>query len=470
MNLPLGKEYWNGQLDKVNMFYAENGSGKTTLSLLFQSLSGDDNLLSKKLSFNSNGNIQVKLISDENKELKYENGNWNTHLNTIKVFNSHFIEDNVYVVDLDVIDYSNEKIKVIVGKENVTSRRRLNELVRQIRNLKLRRREIKNILLVELRTDIIKKLKDEKRENLEKSNELSAVKQILNRKEYELSESFSDLFLTKTNEYLKILSPNLQLVDFKVFRRKMLYGLSISNHALRSSDETRYSLKYTLSEGEKNTLALCFFFANLDLLPNSSDYIVVFDDPVTSFDYSRKNSTINTLIRLSNKINRLIILTHDINFANDFCRRISYNCQNLKIVFNGISSVIVNHDIQTECLTGIFKDVKLLNDFINLGATSETELRDVVRCIRPAIEGILRIKYFGLITEKEWLGDIIEKIKDAEIDTPFFHSKSCLLDLIEINNFSKEYHHSNPYYLEMPINPSELRSYVQRTISMIRKI
>jgi hypothetical protein len=51
-----------------------------------------------------------------------------------------------------------------------------------------------------------------------------------------------------------------------------------------------------------------------------------------------------------------------------------------------------------------------------------------------------------------------------------FHSKSCLLDLIEINNFSKEYHHSNPYYLEMPINPSELRSYVQRTISMIRKI
>ena len=40
----------------------------------------------------------------------------------------------------------------------------------------------------------------------------------------------------------------------------------------------------------------------------------------------------------------------------------------------------------------------------------------------------------------------------------------------DINDYSKTYHHSNPNYLEVPINTEELRSYCKRTIELLSKI
>lgn len=39
---------WDGTFKKTNVIYAPNGSGKTTLALLFNSLSGNNELLLKK--------------------------------------------------------------------------------------------------------------------------------------------------------------------------------------------------------------------------------------------------------------------------------------------------------------------------------------------------------------------------------------------------------------------------------------
>jgi wobble nucleotide-excising tRNase len=47
------------------------------------------------------------------------------------------------------------------------------------------------------------------------------------------------------------------------------------------------SFRNTLSAGDRNTLALAFFFASLDRDPALADKIVIIDDPITSLDEHR---------------------------------------------------------------------------------------------------------------------------------------------------------------------------------------
>ena len=283
-----------------------------------------------------------------------------------------------------------------------------------------------------------------------------------------VAEDFGKLYLQKINEYLRFFSTNLQLTKLNKKGSKFVYFLKISNHDVRSESDS-ISLRHTLSEGEKNALALSFFLARLALKPNIEDYLIVFDDPLSSLDYNRRNVTINLLANFARKANQFILLSHDLNFIKDFTLRVP-DSLNLKIVFNGLTSLFIEQDIKTETLTGIFKDLLVLDSFIKHGETCAYDKRDVVRCIRPCIEGLFRIKYFTYIDDSKWLGDIIDFIRNAERNDIFYRQKENLDTLCDINDYSKIYHHSNPNYLEVPINTEELRTYCQRTLELLTKI
>ncbi|MGP8214484.1 MAG: hypothetical protein ACLQQ4_02865 [Bacteroidia bacterium] len=99
-------------------------------------------------------------------------------------------------------------------------------------------------------------------------------------------------------------------------------------------------------------------------------------------------------------------MTHDLTFANDFSRKLDYSCNNLKIDFKGDTSQIIKHEIEKESLTGVFKDLTVLHEYLITGATNDVVRRDIARCIRPVLEGIFRIKFFREIKRTEWLGNI----------------------------------------------------------------
>lgn len=231
------------------------------------------------------------------------------------------------------------------------------------------------------------------------------------------------------------------------------------------------SFKYTLSEGDKSALAFSFFLAKL-AFSKIEDKIIVFDDPISSFDYARKNSTINQLVKLSKQCKQLIVLTHDINFAKDLANRIGLGrAKNLKICRQGSFNVIISHDIEKETLSGVFKDIEVLNDFLAIGATTELEKREVIRCIRPILEGILRIKFFRDIKFNEWLGDVIRKINESNTSDRLYRLKPYIEEIIEINDYSKGFHHSDPTSIWGDrISDEELRIYVNRTLNLIDKI
>lgn len=459
---------WNGLLEKVNAIYADNATGKTTLTQLFKSLKGDNELIRKRKSFGSSEPIDILLINDNNVQIKFSKSKWNLFMDNIEVFDSFFIESNVYLITLGNYDQKGNLFEIVVGTDGIELYESIAKLRSERKALSQKRRNYRNAIKKTDDPVRIESLEDKIVVSLKKSKEI-AKEIIINEKQLVIvAENFGRNYLDKINEYLKYFNPNIQLTKLNKKGTKFVYYLKIKDYDIRSDSES-ISLKHTLSEGDKSSLALSFFLARLSLQDNIQDKLIIFDDPISSFDYSRRNVTLNFLHSFSKKANQFILLSHDINFVKDF----SQKCQsvlNLKISFKGDTSVIEKHDIYTETLTGIFKDLTVLYNFIENGESSEFDKREVVRCIRPSIEGIFRIKFFKEFTPNNWLGDMIKLIQDSKDGDIFYHLKSLIDELIDVNDYSKSYHHSSPNYLEIPINNEELRNYTIRTLNLIRKI
>lgn len=78
--------------------------------------------------------------------------------------------------------------------------------------------------------------------------------------------------------------------------------------------EGQPSFRNTLSAGDRNTLALAFFFASLDQDPNIGDAVVVIDDPISSLDDHRSLTTVQEVRQLSRRAGQVIVLSHDKRF------------------------------------------------------------------------------------------------------------------------------------------------------------
>ena len=100
-NIGLFKNYTNpnnNDFSKNNFMYGENASGKSTLSQLFELFENEkvENIEMKK-TIGETGNIEVEIKSKNGDSLKLSNGViTNNSGYKIKVFNSHFISENVY--------------------------------------------------------------------------------------------------------------------------------------------------------------------------------------------------------------------------------------------------------------------------------------------------------------------------------------------------------------------------------------
>lgn len=509
-NYHSGSKNWDGTFKKVTAIYADNGSGKTTFTQIFKSLKGDElELFQERISLGSLNPILVTLLDAENKQIKYINNLWSQTINNIEVFDAYYVEDNVYVIKgqngffniligTDLIDEYKELKKLNSYRDTQKYlRTRLNKL--QFTKYKLRsmsrtdqekdeiRNEFKKIYQSIYR--IVKnngfnitshemnflhnelEFKTHKNVTERISNSIKHISSDINKIEGKIASKFEEIgkrHLEKINEYLTIISPELQITKLNKIHQICVYHIMVDKNEVRTDNQSK-SLSRTLSEGEKNALAFAFFLAKLDLEGEINKKMIVFDDPITSLDSKRRNVTISILSKIARTANQFILLSHDINFVKDFTERNS-DALNLKIINASNTSIFVPQDIEEETLTGIFKDLKVLNDYIQNGESSEYGIRDVVRCIRPILEGFFRIKYYNHLKKTDWLGDIIKYIRDANEDDVLFQQKDNIDSLIDINDYSKTYHHSNPYSFEVPLNAEELRIYCQRTLDLLMKL
>jgi wobble nucleotide-excising tRNase len=88
------------------------------------------------------------------------------------------------------------------------------------------------------------------------------------------------------------------------------YNVLINNEPVPLTADKGPAFKNTLSAGDRNTLALAFFFASLDQDLSLDQKIVVIDDPMTSLDEHRTLATIHEVQELTKRVKQVVVLSH----------------------------------------------------------------------------------------------------------------------------------------------------------------
>jgi len=228
----------------------------------------------------------------------------------------------------------------------------------------------------------------------------------------------------------------------------------------------RPSFRNTLSAGDRSTLALAFFLAQLRHDPDRAARIVIFDDPFNSQDSFRKDCTVQKIRRCGEECTQLIVLSHDQRFLKRIWDRlqVAHTAERkcLEMVRIGQqNTTICEWDIETATQDAYRADRNALTDYYH---AREGQPRDVVQKIRPVLETYCKNLGAGALAETDTLGVIVGKIRAAGSG----HQLFPLCDgLDEMNEYTKRYHHGeNAHAAIEPISDAELQGYVRRTLEM----
>ncbi len=118
-------------------------------------------------------------------------------------------------------------------------------------------------------------------------------------------------------------------------------------------------------------------------------------------------------------------------------------------------------------MSGFAKNRITLEDYIENGG-DDLQKRNAIKCIRPLIEGFLRLKYPNRFVNGKWLGDFLKLIENATEGDTIFRLKEIYEQLDDLNEYSKKYHHESLSNADNEIiNEIELKKYVQNTLKVL---
>ena len=178
------------------------------------------------------------------------------------------------------------------------------------------------------------------------------------------------------------------------------------------------SFRSTLSAGDRNTLALAFFFASLDRDPDLKDKVVVIDDPITSLDEHRHLTTVQEMGRLAQRAGQLIVLSHSKPFLCQLWESVDKSVarEAIEIGRNGSGSTlrgwVVHHDLITEH----DKRHALLRSYLD---SSVPDNRKVAEALRYVLERFVRVAYPDHFVPGDMLGKFINLSQPSERPTKF---------------------------------------------------
>ena len=122
------------ELSKLTLIYADNAQGKTTLTAILRSLaSGDPLPITERRRLGSQHPPKAVLSwEEEPSDVIFQNGTWNHTFENLKVFDDHFVDENVYS-GLDVASSHRQNLhELILGDRGVAFNRTLQTHVSRI--------------------------------------------------------------------------------------------------------------------------------------------------------------------------------------------------------------------------------------------------------------------------------------------------------------------------------------------------
>ncbi len=236
---------------------------------------------------------------------------------------------------------------------------------------------------------------------------------------------------------------------------------------IASSNDSEPSFKTTLSSGDRNALALAFFFASIEMNPSREDLIVIIDDPMTSLDDHRTLTTIQQIKVLVPLVDQVIVLSHSKPFlCNLWNGAQDMPLSAMKISRSGSSSTLSNWDVRADSITEHDRNYALVNDFIENG-NDENE-RQVAVALRPMLEAFVRITCPRVFPPGSLLGPFVGRCQQTENTTNQILSQQKRVELRSLLDYANQFHHdTNSAWQTEIINGQELLDHANRTISFI---
>jgi wobble nucleotide-excising tRNase len=311
---------------------------------------------------------------------------------------------------------------------------------------------------------------DEKSEKKKTEGQRDAARQTLDQYRTNIFGQYE----TAINTYLGKFNAGFRLSSVSVQNNRAgsscNYNVLINNVTVPlTANDGQPSFKNTLSAGDRNALALAFFFASLDQDQKLAQKIVVIDDPMTSLDEHRSLATIQEMRNLSTRVSQVIILSHSKPFLCHIWEGADKATRSaIKIIRSGQSSAIEPWDVHQDCITEHDKRHALIQKHINNGSAGQE--RNVATALRYVLEAFLRVAYPENFPPGKLLGGFYGECNTAIQNNAPILSQTDTAELKALMDYANKFHHdTNPAYATVSINDTELTNFCQRTLQFARR-
>jgi wobble nucleotide-excising tRNase len=248
------------------------------------------------------------------------------------------------------------------------------------------------------------------------------------------------------------------------------YTLLIEGNAVPlSGNPGTPSFRNTLSAGDRNTLALAFFFASLINDPQRGQKVIVFDDPMTSLDEHRTLHTLQEIDRLAKEVAVVIVLSHSKPFLLgvwDKCRQLAKTA--LAVQRSGTGSTLAAWNVNADMVDEHDRRYALAESYLQ--QADPTVERRVAESLRPMLERFCRVAYPVLFTPGTMLGGFHRQCLQRLGTPQEIMSEVNVRELRDLLDYGNRFHHdTNPAYATEIINDATLSDFTRRTLAFIRR-
>lgn len=235
-----------------------------------------------------------------------------------------------------------------------------------------------------------------------------------------------------------------------------------------------HAFRNTLSAGDRNTLALAFFFASIELDPSLATKTVVIDDPVSSLDEHRSLTTVQEIRRLSTRVAQVIVLSHSKPFlcqiwegAAPASRTAPDPRVALHVVRDGNGSTIDLWNVDNDSITEHDRRDAALRNYITNGAGND---REIAQSLRPHVEAFFRVACPEHFPPGTLLGPF-RGVCDQRVNTPQqILNATDIQELRDIVEYANRFHHdTNPAWQTEVVNSAALTGFVARVLAFVKR-
>ncbi len=308
---------------------------------------------------------------------------------------------------------------------------------------------------------------------MEKRQELGAEKKALKKAIDDHAARVVGKYQDGINHYLDYFGCDIRIESvepkFPSGKASVHYKLKVHGHEIPLGlSEAEPCFETVLSEGDKNTLALSFFFARLKDLHELTGRVVVLDDPVNSLGSSRRSLVVGVVRDLRARGAQVVVLTHDERLAALIWRDKTLNdIVSLQVERSGSGSRLRPWDVERATQSEYVGHYLTLVDYLENGG----DHKPVALCIRPYVEQRLRYLYPGPpFCSRDSLGQMIRRIRDSKQGSRLHALQAKLAKLESINEAALPSHHATDDVPGVaPLSPEGVHLFAQKALDVLEQ-